>query len=378
MRILFVTVEYPPLVGGIASHVYELAKALHASGHAITVIAPDMQGAQLFDHYHTSFPVLRYKLPITAKPFYGYFLGRRIIDHLQKSPADVVHIHGLRPLTAIAKVDLPIVFTNHTSGFLKRLHAPASKQDATATLINHASHLIAPSRELLEASHRIGYSNASEYIPNGVDETKFYPDERRGKKIRDTWGIKRDEVVVLLARRLAKKNGVIYAARAIKYLRGTPCKLVFAGDGEERKRIEETISSCGMMGQALFLGSVVNDLMPDIYRAADICLLPSLMEATSIAGLEAMASGKPLIGTTVGGIPDLIEQNVTGLLVPPEDEQALGNAMLQLINQPDRRLTMGTCARQRVEAQFTWKKIAAATANVLERALERGRSTVDA
>jgi glycosyltransferase involved in cell wall biosynthesis len=109
------------------------------------------------------------------------------------------------------------------------------------------------------------------------------------------------------------------------------------------------------------LGAVANIDMPEIYRAADFCLLPSLMEATSIAGLEAMATGRALVGTRVGGIPALIDDGVTGLLVPPRDPPAIAAAVNALAHNRERCVQMGHAARARVEAQFAWPRIAERT-----------------
>jgi glycosyltransferase involved in cell wall biosynthesis len=87
-------------------------------------------------------------------------------------------------------------------------------------------------------------------------------------------------------------------------------------------------------------------------------VLPSLKEATSIAGLEAMASGKPLVGTDVGGIPYIIEPNKTGILVPSRDSQRISNAVIELLNDDQKRISMGINARKKAVNEFSWKIVA--------------------
>jgi glycosyltransferase involved in cell wall biosynthesis len=104
--------------------------------------------------------------------------------------------------------------------------------------------------------------------------------------------------------------------------------------------------------------------MPDLYRAADLSVLPSLAEATSIAGLEAMATGLPLVGTDVGGIPIIIEDKATGLIVSPRDPNAMAKALGQLIADADVRRRMGAAARAKVQREFTWPVIVEKTVEV--------------
>jgi len=96
--------------------------------------------------------------------------------------------------------------------------------------------------------------------------------------------------------------------------------------------------------------------MPGFYGISDIVVLPSLKEATSISGLEAMATGKPLVGTKVGGIPMLIDNEQTGILVSPKDPHALSEAIIDLLKNNEKRKTMGINARKKVINEFDWKK----------------------
>ncbi len=210
-----------------------------------------------------------------------------------------------------------------------------SERNRLARQLAHISHVLAPSQELCDATALVGYQGPIDFIPNGVDTDRFAP----GKSpIREELGISEEEVIILLARRLVEKNGVTVFAEAVAALKELPVRLLFAGDGDERNKVEQILRDNGMFDQSIFLGGVPNPQMPDIYRAADISVLPSFMEATSITGLESMACGIPLVGTTVGGIPTLINDKETGLLVPPGDPTTLGE-------------TLGTAGRKSRPAQ---------------------------
>ncbi|MCV6614200.1 MAG: glycosyltransferase family 4 protein, partial [Cellvibrionaceae bacterium] len=271
---------------------------------------------------------------------------------------DIVHVHGLRPLWAAARMGLPVVFTNHTSGFLQRLSKSKSKLRRTLARINLSDYLLAPSDELVEAARTVGYQKPCQFISNGVDDQKFHPE---GPSMREQWQIPEGRVVVLMARRLVEKNGVMYFAEAAKFLKDQPLQLVIAGQGDERDKVEKILAQHGMLEHTTFLGGVANHEMPQVYRAADISVLPSLMEATSITALETMACGVPLVTTNVGGLPFLVDHGNTGLLVEPREPEQLAAAIVDLAGDPERRAAMGRAARQRIEAELNWGQIAQQT-----------------
>jgi glycosyltransferase involved in cell wall biosynthesis len=205
-------------------------------------------------------------------------------------------------------------------------------------------------------------------VPNGVDDLRFTPGT--APLLRLAWGLDAGTVAVVIARRLVPKNGVLDAARALAHTRAK-LRFVFVGDGPERATMVAEIASRGVTARALFTGALPNDQMPEVYRAADICVLPSRMEATSIAGLEAMATGRALVGTRVGGIPALIDDGRTGLLVPAGDPAALAGAIDSLAQDAERRALFGAAARLRVEREFAWPRIAERTRVAYREALEK-------
>jgi len=367
LRVLLVTSELPPDVGGIGSHVAELARGLVSEIDRVTVVHPQSFGSKLPRKDTQAFEVDRPRV-IKGEPFYGVMLHRWLVREHARAPFDLVHVHGVRPLSATRGLSVPTVFTNHSSGFLARLRASPKRQKRTAALMQHVASLIAPSDELVEAAHTLGYHGPATMIANGVDPTRFEPGP---SPVRARLGIGADETVILLARRLVEKNGVTWFAKALGPLKGTPFRVVVAGEGVERPAMEAILAENGMLERTIFLGSVANTDMPDIYRAADLSVLPSLAEATSIAGLEAMATGLPLVGTNVGGIPTIIENGTTGFLVPPHSPGTMANALWPLISDADLRRRMGAAARAKVEREFTWPIIVRKTVAVYRATLAR-------
>ncbi len=371
MRILFLTTEFPPRVGGIANHVYELSRHLALLNNDVTVLAHDIDHFNIIDSPHTAV-ILRERFPLSGKPFYDFQLVAWLRRHLSNLRPDIIHVHGMKPLAATRRcVDVPVIFTNHSSGFLKRLTASPRRKDRTKKLLQHLATIIAPSRELLAAVGEIGYTGPGYYIPNGVDTDKFRHDPEARNRVRTSWGVSVDEPVILLARRLVDKNGVQDFAQACGALSGTNARVVIAGDGPERRGMEAILNGLGLSDRTRFLGSVPNTEMPAIYSAADLAVLPSHMEATSIGGLEVMACGLSMVGTMVGGIPDMIENGSTGLLVPPQAPEELGKAIRKLVEAPECRRVFGGTARRKAVAEFSWPMIAENTLEILSDVVAR-------
>ncbi len=370
LRVLLVTSEFPPDIGGIGSHVAELARGLAGEGQHVTVVHPRSFTSTAPSPAGAGFAVQRPRL-LKGEPFYQVMLHRRLAREISRNPVDIIHVHGVRPLGATRGLSAPTIFTNHSSGFLARLNASPRRKRKTADLLKHVSSLIGPSDELVEAARAFGYRGPATMIANGVDPDRFRPG---ASAARARLGIGADETLILLARRLVEKNGVTWFARALAPMRHLAFRVIVAGDGAEREPMRAILAEGGLQDRVLFLGAVANSEMPDIYRAADLSVLPSLAEATSIAGLEAMASGLPLVGTNVGGIPAIVDDGITGLLVPPKDPGAMADALTRLVASPDIRHRMGMAARQRVEQEFAWPMIARKTIAVYRACIEARRT----
>lgn len=125
-------------------------------------------------------------------------------------------------------------------------------------------------------------------------------------------------------------------------------------------RLDEYVTlarSLGIEDEVHFLGHVDHSRMPAHYAAADLFVLPSSMESFGLVVAEAMACGLPVVSTRVGGIPEVVEEGVTGLLVPPDNPQALAEAITCLLNDPEKMWEMGRRGRERVAELFTWDKV---------------------
>jgi len=379
MNILLLTSDFLPNVGGMATHALELARAHVQNGHQLHLVHPvygagedavrDMEGFTVHDLFVDSdTPRIKHLKYI-----------RRVRDYVRKLHGEygfqVLHWHDLTPncwTTWTLRRDIPLVWTNHTSNYLEMYETPAGRRKIRMFL-GHADAIISPSRELYEKSTATGIAPARNfYIPNGVDAKKFHPGNSFGVIDKD-YGLDPSRPVIICPRRLEPKNGVEYFVRSVPLVRREvpEAQFLIVGGGfpEERQRFEQLLRETGEAKDVFFTGNVPNTAMPQFYALASVAVLPSLMEATSISGLEAMASGLPLVGTRVGGIPEIIENGASGLLVEPRSPEQLAAQFIRLLQDADLRRKLGEGARRRVEEEFAWPEIARRTVDVYEKAI---------
>jgi len=134
-------------------------------------------------------------------------------------------------------------------------------------------------------------------------------------------------------------------------------RLVLAGDGFERPRLKTMAKDLGIENQVEFLGPVPFTQMPDLFRRCTIFCLPTLAEAFGLSLLQAMASGKPIVASAVGGIPYFVEDGKSGHLVPSCNVEALSDALIDLLQHPEKMATMGKHNRTLIEQHYSWNPI---------------------
>jgi len=355
MNILMISTDYPPVPGGISAHVYELSKTLRAAGNKVSVITrrrKNMPIESVIDDIDI------YSVPLKVSTLiYGLQIRKFVKKLLPRIKPDIIHIHGMLPLEWYNITEIPLAYTNHTSGYLKRIQKGGFRRMMMLKRhLRKPNLFLAPSKELLDVPFDIPARKI--FIPNGVDGSKLLFNKEKRIEIRHQLGMNEKETVAIVTRRLVDKNGVIYLARATEFLHDKKIRFIIIGDGPERAAVEEIFKNhCGK--RALFLGNKNHNEIIDYYSAADFSVLPSLMEATSISGLEAMAAGLPLVGTEVGGIPELIKNGVNGYLCNPSDPRDLAEKINLLLSKDLR--AYGKNSREMVEEYFDWSKIAQKT-----------------
>lgn len=385
MNILLLTSDFLPNIGGMATHAHELSRALVMNGHTVHLVHP-VYGAEQ-NRIDELDGIVVHKLfidkttPRVKHITYVRVVRRYVLELHAKQNFDVIHWHDLTPncwTTWTLRNAFPLVWTNHTSNYLEYYDTTIGRWKIKAFL-HHPDAIISPSRELHEKSAATGLSSERLfYIPNGVDAEKFNPGNSFDVIDKD-YGLDVSKPVIICPRRLEPKNGVEYFIRSVplvkKHFPDVQFLIVGGGFPEEKTRFEKYLEMQGLRTSVFFTGNVPNTSMPKFYALSTIAALPSLMEATSISGLEAMASGLPLVGTKVGGIPEIIEDGSSGLLVEQKSPEQLAEAFCTLLRDESLRKKLGQGARARVELEFAWTEIAKRTVEVYELARTNHRGS---
>jgi len=188
-------------------------------------------------------------------------------------------------------------------------------------------------------------------IPTGIDMERFNPDAATAA-LRDELGIPPDEAIVGTIAIMRRKKGHHTMLEAIPdVLKEFPKTIfIFAGDGPQRKNIESTISKLGISDNVRLLG--LRKDVPQVLKGIDLFVLPTLEEALGTSFIEAMAMGKPVIGTRVGGVSEVVKDGISGILVEPENPNALAEAIIYLLKDRDKREEMGRMGRRIVEEGY--------------------------
>ncbi len=198
------------------------------------------------------------------------------------------------------------------------------------------------------------YRDKVDVIPNFVNTQQFNPNVD-GKKIRKHYG---DRPLILFPRNLSFSRGVQFLPGALEHIREDfpDALLLVVGSGNAKAWLETEIARRNLGNNIEFVGHVSHDDLPEYYAAADVVIIPtSHFEGTSLSALEAMATGKPVIVTNVGGLLDLVENETSGLVIQPNAEQ-LGHSITRVLADTGLAKGLGKAARARTEENFTLEK----------------------
>lgn len=192
-------------------------------------------------------------------------------------------------------------------------------------------------------------------IPNGLEIERYRHLFTAG--LRDELGIASSTLVVVVVANFIHYKGHVYFLEAwANVLRGRPDSVaLLVGEGPRRKAMEELAKRLGISGAVRFLGTRHD--VPAVLAVSDVLVHPSLEEGFSNAIIEAMAAGKPVVATRVGGNPEAVDDGVTGLLVPPREPAALAAAVGRLLDDPDERRILGARAQGRAAERFALHRI---------------------
>ncbi len=347
MKILLQCMYFPPEVGGLESYVLDLTTGLADAGHDVTMLTSRSVPNTARQETVRGVRVVRTWFP--GKHPFGWMAhtAASIPSCLRlAAQADVLHAQTFAsapPGMLARRRHRPLVLTLHTSHF-QRLSKRRAWRPALRRIIASTDWLITASAELLEMALDLYPHPRAEALTNAVDTAVFRPTApaltaRPGRRL------------IVAPCRLFPPKGVTYLIQAMRVLRqDLDVELVIVGDGPDRTALERQVHQLGLDDAVRFVGQRSRHEMPSFLSSGEVVVLPSLMEATSIAALEAMACARPVAASGVGGLLELIDEDV-GTHFRPADPEHLAERVAALLTRPDLE-EVGARARRRVQERW--------------------------
>jgi glycosyltransferase involved in cell wall biosynthesis len=375
LRILLVTSMFAPYHrGGVSSHVRDLAEMLAKKGHEVTIFTSRRRRSRApNEEAHTP----KGAKIVWTRSFPAMLL--RIGKLVREGRFDVVNFHSQNTLALAPMIfgsGAAIVFTFHSDtsnylasvrGWTKRSHPfyVAARWFERLTIKFPAATIVV-SKRMQRFAESLGLRDTI-LVPNAVDAS-YWSKPMRLKANGARW--------IIVPRMHVPKNGIEYAIEAMSKIvpRVPNAYLLLTGDGPLRLALEEQAEHL-VPGRVHFLGIVSREMMRSLYANADLVTIPSITSAgtqenTSIAALEAMASGKPVVATQIGGLVEIVRNEEDGFLVPEKDAAALADAAVRLLSNPGLAAKLGRQARERVTREFSLEAWVDRVLAAYERALE--------
>lgn len=351
MKILHLYKDYFPVLGGIEGHIQSLAEAQAAAGHQVTVLVtnPDGQPSEEELNGVRVVRVARLATVISTPLTLGF------IPRLRKEKPQVTHLHFPYPVAELSQLvagrGRPYVIAYHSDiirprqQFFLRFYRPMLWR-----VLRGARRILVGSPSYLRTSPFLqAVANKCVIVPFGIDPHPFFDASPR-------YG-KGDRSRLFFHGRHRYYKGVEILLQAMTQIEAD---LWIGGDGEMRGKWMGLVAELGLADRVRFFGDIPRHELPGVYASVDLFVLPSMLraEAFGVVLLEAMAAGLPCVTTELGtGTSFIVQDGLTGLVVPPGEPNALAGAIRRLLEDPDLRVRMGAAGRERVVEEFTVEKM---------------------
>jgi len=364
--ILVFTTSYLPLVGGAETALYEITK--RTSGARVVIFTsrmrPDLpyrenDGLVLVRRFGFGNRLDKWLLPFFVLPAALQEIARHkkaILWGIMISQATIgaYFVKLLRPR-------VPLVVTLQEGDHEDYLEgARFGLIDLFwRVILRKADGVTAISKYLAKRAAKKGYQKKVEIIPNGVSEQFVSESFERPRK--ESFGIRDGEQVILSVSRLVEKNGIDILIRAVARLQGEglSTRLILAGDGKDKEKLERLADTLEIRHSIIFAGHISYEKTLFYYKLSDVFVRPSRSEGLGSAFLEAMGAGIPVVATPVGGIVDFIVDHETGLFAKPNNVEDTARAIREVIENPELKAALSKNGRDLVIQKYMWVDIAA-------------------
>jgi glycosyltransferase involved in cell wall biosynthesis len=384
LSVLMLSWEYPPrVIGGISPHIYFLSKYLVKQGVKVYVVTCDFPGApahEVVDGVEV-YRIDSYKNPSPDFATWVYLMNM----NMQKETAvlmkkignkvDVIHAHDW--LVANAGIGLkhifrkPLLVTMHSTEMGRRdgLHTTAEKMiHETEAWLNYEAWKVICCSDYMISHVRYVFGLPNDklvMVPNGVN-TQGYDIESDCETFRAKFALP-EEKIVLFVGRLVYEKGIHVLINAVpKILSKVNAKFIIVGSGYMKEQLLNIVRSMGLEHKVLFEGFLDEATLLRLQKCADVSVVPSLFEPFGIVALEAMAAKSPVVASDTGGLSEIIEHDVTGVKVYPNNPDSLAWGITKILQDEAYAKQIRDNAYQRVLERYDWEKIASDTKRIYE------------
>jgi glycosyltransferase involved in cell wall biosynthesis len=364
-------------MGGPALHVAYLSKGLDDRGYATTLAAGSLaRGESSMSFVADDLGVDVVPVPQLHRdvsPYYDPQSVTRIVRMMRRLRPHILHTHtakagaiGRFAALAAGEARPPIVVHTFHGHVLRGYFDPfrtAAFREIERQLARHTTRLVAVSPEVRDDLVAIGVAPAEKFsvIRLGVElDVRITSGDSRGREeLRALFGVPPDQFLVGWIGRMTaiKRLDDVLLAFAELRRRGVDATLCLVGDGPDRTDVERRAHELGIARHLLSVG-YQREVAP-YYAAFDVLFLPSANEGTPVVAIESLAAGKPLVATRVGGVPDVVEEDVDAFLVPVGDIASMASALERIAREPDLGVRMGEAGRERVIERYRVERLVA-------------------
>lgn len=365
LSVLIASDTYPPDVNGAGYFTHRLAEGLAERGHQVHVVCPSAEGdphvtvnGRVTEHRLRSAPIpfqpsMRAALPLG--------MGGHIARLLRRLDPDVVHVQSHFTLSRSVlrrgrAAGIPVVLTNHFMPDNLYAHArvPRSMQRAAGAMAwrdmtrvaAEADHVTTPTPRAAALLRQQGFAREVEAISCGIDLERFYPRGRDRAAARARFGLPERDTVVFVGR-LDEEKRIDDTIRALaRIVPERDAQLALAGTGQREGELRALAAQLGVADRVFFLGFVPDEDLPLVYAAADAFAIASVAELQSIATLEAMSTGLPVVAADAMALPHLVEEGRNGFLFPPGSSVLMADRLLTVLGPERHRRALGGASRE--------------------------------
>lgn len=361
MRVLVITNDLPPRIGGIQYYVDQLCRGLADAGDEVTVYGSSFEGDAAWDST-SPYRVIRESTSVLL-PTPG--VRARVHRLIRRDPPDVVVFGAAFPLGLLGpgitkRFGIPYLAFTHGLE-VSAVRAPGGRYllrriGAHAAAVTYVSHWC--ERNLAPA---FGTGPVHRLLPPAVDAER-YNTAVTGSRVRQLLGLG-DAPVVTCVSRVVERKGQDTLVGILPRLRAAVpgVRLLIVGDGPHLAHVRELAGTLGVEDAVTFTGQVPDAELAEYFAAGDVFAMPCRerkrgleVEAFGIVFIQAQAVGVPVVAGDIGGVPDSLQAGRTGLLVDSSDRDSVLTGIVELLTDPDRLRTMGRAAAGFVERDFTW------------------------